>query len=110
MAAWGQHEDGPWVETRSALGQHLEEVSTPLPTPCPRCNHATLEDCSCEPFPTEVWTFFDDEALGQLIIDVMAEIGRRKIRKCVDGREPLLGSYEDVQRAEFRGDGGRFQG
>lgn len=80
MAAWSEHEDGPWVETRSALARNLEEVSTPLPTPCPRCNHATIGECLCsEPFPTEVWTFFSDPDLDQLVTDACAEMGRREL-------------------------------
>lgn len=77
MAAWSDHQDEVWGGF-SRLEEIADEASTTLPTPCPRCNHTMLGDCSCsEPFPTEVWTFFDDEALGQLVIDVMAEIGRR---------------------------------
>lgn len=34
-----------------------------------------------EPFPLEVWTFFSDEDLDQLVVDARAEMGRREIAR-----------------------------
>jgi len=47
---------------------------TPLPTPCPQCQHAVLP---AEEFPVEVWEFFSDGDLEQLVGDACLEIARR---------------------------------
>lgn len=92
MAAWAPKERGKPSEVIGRIG-HSENlrVSTPaatLPTPCPNCNRATIGECGClesaeptgvEAFPVEVWEFFDDAALDQLITEAAVELGRREL-------------------------------
>lgn len=38
-------------------------------------------DATPEPFPLEVWTFFTDADLDQLVVDACAELGRREMAR-----------------------------
>ena len=82
MAAWSDCEG--WADFPALATPVVERVAVytaVLPTPCPRCNQATIGECPCcpevEEFPTEVWAFFDDEALAQLVKDASDELCRR---------------------------------
>lgn len=69
MAAWSDHDEVELAQSLGSRTRPFREASTPDATP------------STEPFPLEVWTFFTDSDLDQLVVDVCAEIGRREIAK-----------------------------
>lgn len=77
------------IDARVESFQARHGVSTPDATPlhpCPTCNTAMRDECpgcavKSEPFPLEVWTFFSDADLDQLVVDACAEMGRREIAR-----------------------------
>lgn len=82
MAAWSPDQEdvgadfGPkrtaeWLdELNAGMNARMDSLSTPE-------SPATTS----EAFPIEVWTFFSDSDLDQLVVDACAEMGRREIER-----------------------------
>lgn len=103
MAAWSDEPNEALTEARkhaaSRIVKHRESRasdyaialsdSTTSDNHCPECGEYESE-CECvstpeipatpsEAFPIEVWTFFSDSDLDQLVVDACAEMGRREL-------------------------------
>lgn len=51
---------------------------------CPKVSTTPAQEIpatASEPFPIEVWTFFSDSDLDQLVVDACAEMGRRELER-----------------------------
>lgn len=89
MAAWSPDEKAEVAESRpthrveivDTLELEDDSLSCDECSLCPDCAQRLQQTPATpsEAFPIEVWTFFSDSDLDQLVVDACAEMGRREL-------------------------------